>query len=89
MKTSESTKFTIRPGKSVVGVDDNNRAGYERSKLDGSELDGGEIDGGKVDDKIEKKGQKTSKFKKLSKSQKTLGSDFLIPRARLAFTKLR
>ena len=51
-------------------------------------MDNNEIDGGEVgDDKVEKKGQKTSKY--LSKFKKTVGSDFFTPRARLAFTKLR
>ena len=46
-----------------------------------------------VDDEVGKKRQKTSKsknlFKKLSKSKKMIGSDFLTSEARLVFTKLR
>ena len=53
-------------------------------------MDNVEVDNGKVeDDKVGKKGRKMSKSKNLSKSKKTVGSDFLTPRARLAFTKLR
>ena len=53
-------------------------------------MDNIKVNGGKVrDDKIGKKSQKTCKSKNLSKSKKTIGSDFLTPRTRLAFTKLR
>ena len=97
LKTSESTEAITQPRESVVGVDSNSRARRDRSKLDESEFDGSEIgnsevDGGKVDDTIEKKDQKTSKFKnlfkfkKLSKSKKTLRSDFFTLGARLMFT---
>ena len=47
-------------------------------------MDDVEVDGDKVEvDEVGKKARKTSK------SQKTVGSDFLTPRAKLAFTELR
>ena len=62
-----------------VGVGSESRAGSN-----GSELDRSKVDGGKVgDDEIEKKVQN------LSKSKKTVQSDFLTPKAKLAFAKLR
>ena len=58
--------------------------------MDGSELNGSEIDGGEVgDDEVGKKVQKLSKSKNLSKSKKMVRSDFLTPKAKLAFTELR
>ena len=101
MKTSKSTESTTRPEKGVVGVGDNNKAKRDGRKLDGSEIDSGKVDGGKIDDKIGKKSQKTSKSKnlfkskkfskskKLSKFKKILRSEFLTPKAKLAFIKLR
>ena len=66
------------------------------SKLHGGEVDGGEVDGNEVDigkvedDEVGEKVQKKSKSKNSSKSKKTVRSlDFLIPGAKLAFTKLR
>ena len=51
-------------------------------------MDDVEIDGGEVgDDEIGKKGWQMSK--NLFKFKKTVELDFLTPRARLAFTKLR
>ena len=48
-----------------------------------------EVDGGEVEvDKVGKKAQKTSESKNSSKS-KIIRSDFLTPRAKLAFTELR
>ena len=86
LKTSKSTESIIRPGEGIVGVGGDSRAGCGRSKLDRSKLDGVEVDGGEVEvDEVEKKFQKRSKFKNLSKS--TL--DFFTPRAKLAFTELR
>ena len=59
-------------------------------KLDKSGMDDIEVDDGKVeDDKVGKKGRKTSRSKNLSKSKKMVGLNFLTPRARLAFTELR
>ena len=88
LKTSGSTESKTRPGEGGVGVG-GSRAGRGGSKLDGSELRDDEVDGGEVEvDEVGKKGQKTSKSKKSSKS-KTVGSDFLTPGAKLAFTELR
>ena len=83
------------PKKSIIGVGDNNRKEHgNRIELDGKdELDGSEVDGDKIraNDITKKKNySKTSKFKKLFKPKKKIGSlDFLILRARLVFTKLR
>ena len=87
LKTSGNTEPLTRPGKGVVEVGGDSRAGrdgIDRSGMDDVEVDGGEV---KVDE-VEKKGRKTSKSKKLSKS-KMVGSDFFTPGAKLAFTKLR
>ena len=60
LKISESTDSLTWPGKGRVGVDDNNKA-----RRDGSELDRSKVDGNGVgDDKVGKKFQKSSKFKK-------------------------
>ena len=57
--------------------------------MDESEMGNIEVDGDEVEvDEVGKKGRKTSKSKKSSKS-KTVGSDFLTPGAKLAFTELR
>ena len=78
---------TAKPRKSGDGLDDDSRA--RRNGIDESGMNDVEVDGGEVEvDEIGKKGRKTSKSKKLSKS-KTVGSDFLTPGAKLAFTKLR
>ena len=88
MKTSSIKSAKTKKG--GAGVDDNSRARRDRNKLDGSEIDDVEVDGNKVgNDEVEKKGQKTSKSKNLSKSKKRVGSDFFTFGARLAFTKLR
>ena len=56
----------------------------------GSEMDNVEVDGDEVEvDKIGKKVRNFSKSKNLSKSKKIVGSDFLTPKAKLAFTELR
>ena len=90
MKTL-NTKST-EPRKSRVRVRDGRRTVHngseidDRRKIDGSEADGDEV----KDDEVGKKFQKTSKSKNLFKSKKTVGfSDFFIPKAKLAFTKLR
>ena len=88
MKTL-STK-SIEPRKDVVGVGGGSRARRDGSELDGNKINGDEIDSGEVgDDKVGKKVQKLSKSKNLFKFKKTVGSNFFIPGARLAFTKLR
>ena len=86
LKTS-STK-SAEPRKGVVGGGSDSGARRDRGELDRSGMDNIEVDCGKVrDDEIGKKGRKTSK--NLSKSKKMVGLDFLTPRAKLAFTKLR
>ena len=81
---------SAEPRKSGIGVGSDSKAGYDRKKLDRSEVYDDEVDGGKVkDNEVEKKGQNLFKSKNLSKSKKTVGSDFLTPKTRLAFTKLR
>ena len=51
----------------------------DKSKIDDSEVDGGEVGYNKVGKNIQK----------LSKSNKTVGSDFLTPGTKLMFIKLR
>ena len=91
LKTSESTQSKTRPSESGVGVGGNSRARHAKSEIDRSGMDDVEVDGSEVEvDEVGKKFQKLSKSKNLSKSKKTVrSSDFLIPRAKLAFTKLR
>ena len=76
---------TAKPRKSGNGDGGDSRAGHSRSEIDGDEVDGSEVEV----DKVGKKARKTSKSKNLSKSQNTVGSDFLTPGAKLAFTELR
>ena len=79
---------TAEPRKGGDGVGGDSRAGRDGS--DGNGMDDVEVDGSEVEvDEVGKKARKTSKSKNLSKSQKTVGSDFLTPRANLAFTELR
>ena len=86
LKTSGSTEFKTRSGEGGVGVV-GSTARRKGSKLDGSKFHSSEVDGSKVEvDEIEKKVQKC---KNLFKSKKAIGLDFLTPKARLAFTKLR
>ena len=79
---------SAEPRKGIVRVDVDSRV-----ECDGNELDGSKIGNNKIDDKVNnevgKKDQKTFKSKKLSKSKKTVGLDFFISGAWLAFTKLR
>ena len=78
---------TAEPRKDGDEVGGNSRAG--RDRIDESGMDDVKVDGGEVEvDEVGKKGRKTSKSKKLSKS-KMVGSDFLTPGAKLAFTELR
>ena len=84
-----STK-SAKPRKDGAGVGADNKDEHNGSELNRSGIDNVEVDGGEVrDNEIEKKCQKTSKSKNLSKSKKTVRSDFLTAGARLAFTKLR
>ena len=78
LKTAEPRK-----GGDMVGSD-------SRAGRGGSEMDNVEVHSGKIEvDEVGKKARKTSKSKNSSKSQKTVGLDFLTPGAKLAFTKLR
>ena len=73
---------TDEPRKGGDGVGCDSRAG--RDGIDGNGMDNVEVDGGEVEvDEVGKKGRKTSK------SKKSVGSDFLTPGAKLAFTELR
>ena len=89
LKTSGSTKSSTRPGKGEVVVGSDSKAGRDGSELDGSKVDGDEVGDDKVgddevgDDKVGKKVQN------LSKSKKSIRSDFLTPGAKLAFAELR
>ena len=80
-----------KPKKSVVRVGDSSRNKAE--SVGKHEINGDEVGGGKVDNKVDKevvKNRKMSKFKKSSKSKKTVrSSDFFTFRAKLAFIKLR
>ena len=96
MKTSGNIESTRQLGKNKVKVDDNGRTERDNKCKLGSEVNNGEINQSKIrDNKVGKKDQKMSKsknlfkFKKLSKSKKTLESNFFTLGARLAFTKLR
>ena len=94
LKTSRSIESTIQFGEGVVGIGSDNRAERDRNKPDRSEIDDGEVGGGEVE--IKKKGQNTSKSKKLfnskklSKSKKAVGSLlFLTLKVKRAFTEFR
>ena len=76
---------TAEPRKGRDGIGGDSKAGRGGSKIDDVEIDGSEVEV----DEVGKKARKTSKSKNLSKSQKTVGSDFFTPGAKLAFTKLR
>ena len=90
MKTSESTESTIQPSEKGVEVGGSSRARRDGSELDGSKIDSVEFDDGEVENNgVEKKVQKLSKSKNLSKSKKTIGLDFFTPGTKLAFAKLR
>ena len=78
---------TAKPRKDKVGVGGDSRARRGASEINTSRIDDVEVDSGEVEvDEVEKKGQKTSKSKNLSKLKKTIESDFFTPRAKLAFT---
>ena len=89
LKTSESTESKTQLGEGRVEVG-GSRAERGGNKLDRSRNDDNEVDGNEVeDDEVGTKVQKLSKSKNLSKSKKTIESDFLTLRAKLAFTKLK
>ena len=76
---------TAEPKKGGDGV-----GGGSRAERGGSEMDNGEVDSGEVEDVgVGKKARNLFKSKNSSKSKKTVGSDFLTPGAKLAFTELR
>ena len=85
LKTWKSIESSPRPREGGVGVDGDSRVRHDGNELDESKVDSGEV----VDDEIRKKVQKMFKSKNLSKSKKTVGSDFLTLGVKLAFTKLR
>ena len=90
LKISGSTESKTRPDEGEVMVGGNNRARRDKSELDKSRIDENKIDGSDFrDDEVEKKVQKLFKPKNLSKSKKTVRSDFLNSGAKLAFIKLR
>ena len=79
---------TAKPRKSEVEVAGDSRAGRGQNKIDRSGMDDVEVEV-KVDE-VEKKVWNSSKSKNLVKSKKTVKYlDFLTPRAKPAFTKLR
>ena len=79
LKTSRTTDSKTWPIEGGVGIGGDSRARRGRSGINDIEVGGGEVE----DDEVEKKTQKSSKSKNLSRL------DFFTPRARLAFTKLR
>ena len=89
LKTSNTE--SAKPRKSGVGVGDDNKVGRTRSEIDdGKKINVSKVDGDKIeDDEVGKKAQTTSKPKNLFKFKKMVGTDFLIPEAKLMFTKLR
>ena len=70
---------TAEPRKGGDGVGGGSRAGRGGSEMDDVEVDGSEVE-------VDEVGKKA---RNLSKSKKTVGSDFLTPGVKLAFTKLR
>ena len=85
LKTSRSTEYSTGTGEGVVGVGGDSRAGRGGSEIDGDKIDGVEVEV----DEVGKKARKTSNSKNSSKSQKTVGLDFLTLGAKLTFTKLK
>ena len=79
LKLLGSIESLTQPGKGNFGVGVDSRAGRDRSELDGSEVDGDEVRDNEVGKKVQN----------LSKSKKTVQSDFLTLGAKLAFAKLR
>ena len=76
---------TGEPKKGGDGVGSDSRAGCSEGEMHDVEVDSGKVE----IDEVGKKARKTSKSKNLSKTQKTVGLDFLTPGAKLAFTELR
>ena len=82
---------TGRDGSEIDDRSEINGGEINGGEINGGEINGGEINGGEIrNDEVGKKVQKPSKSKNLSKSKKIVGFlDFLIPGAKLVFTKLR
>ena len=91
LNTLGNIESGTRLGRGRIGGGVDSRNGRAKSEIDNrKKIDGGEFDGGEVeDDKVGKKVQKTFKSKNLSKSKNMIRIDFLTPRAKLAFIKLR
>ena len=90
LKTLGSIESTNWSGKGGFEIDGGSRAGCDRNELDRSKTDGSKVDSNEFgDDKIEKKVQKLSKSKNLSKSKKIVKSDFFTLGAKLVFTELK
>ena len=87
MRISESTESKTWLGEGKVGVGSCKKVRRDGSR---SRTDDGEVDGNEVgNNEVGKKVQRSSKSKNLSKFKKTVGLDFLTPRAKLAFTELK
>ena len=87
LKTLKSIESKTQPNEGRVGV---GRSSGARRVGSGNRIDDNKFAGNEFEDnEVGKKIQKWSKSRNLSKSKKTVGSDFFIPRAKLAFTKLR
>ena len=81
---------TAEPRKGGDGIGGDKKAERGESEIDRTGMDDVEVDSGEIEvDEVGKKSRKMSKSKTLSKSRKTVGSEFLTPGAKLAFTKLR
>ena len=68
MKTSGSIESLTQVGKGRVGVNGDNKVGYDGNELDRSEIDSGKVNDefdNKIDNEVRKKCQKTSKSKNL------------------------
>ena len=91
IKTLGSIESTIRLKRGRVGVSDDGKVERNgRCKVGGNKIGGSEVDGNEIRDNEIEKNWNTFKSKKLFKFKKTIGySDFLTPKARLTFTKLR
>ena len=82
LKTSNTE--STEPKKGVVAI---GNSGREKHKGKAKPVNRHEVGGNEVDDEVD---DKVGKNQKISKSKKMIGSlDFLIPEAKLAFTKLR
>ena len=83
LKTLSTKSAKSRKGR--VGVGSDSRAERGQSKIDGSRMDNVEVNGGEV--KVDEVGKKVQNSSKSKKTVRFL--DFLTPKAKLVFTKLR